>query len=369
MTTQPEPRGGIWEISPYVPGDSTLPGFDLVIKLSSNESPMGPAQGVRDAISNGLANLEHYPNPDWTDVRTGLAALHGIDAGRVLVDSGSERLIHLLAQIFAGPGDEIIQTQYGFLAYPIAASASGATLVRAKVNEDFRADIDEVLSAVTPSTKLVFFDNPNNPSGTLLPISEIRRLREGLPQHVLLVLDAAYAEYVDDAEYSAGHELVSEAIENGTNNVIVLHTFSKIYGLAAMRVGWADAPPYIVDIVNRVRVPFNVPSVTQAAAVAAIEDQAHVASARAHNATWREKLRDHFRGHGCEVPEAHGNFVLAKFPGGSAQAAAFDAFQRKAGIIVRPLGAYDLKDCLRISVGSAKDCTALMDRSDLFFAG
>ena len=229
----PNPRPGILDIAPYVPGTSALPGAAQVIKLSSNETPLGPSPKAVEAYLAQAAHLSRYPDGSAKPLREALAKLYGLDAARIVAGSGSDELLNLLAQAYLGPGDEAIYSEHGFLVYKIAILARGATPVPAP-ERDLSADVDAILARVTDATRLVFLANPNNPTGTYLPFDEVKRLHAGLPEHVILVLDAAYAEYVRANDYEAGIEMVAT-----TQNTVMTRTFSKIYGLAALRLGWA----------------------------------------------------------------------------------------------------------------------------------
>ena len=347
------PRPGILDIEPYVGGEAAIPGVNRVIKLASNESALGPSPLAVQAIHEAAAASHRYPDGGCTALRNALADLHGLDAGRIVCGAGSDELIGLLCRAYAGVGDEVLHTEHGFLMYAIAARTGGATPVAAPETA-LTADVDALLAHVTPQTRLLFLANPNNPTGTYLPADALRRLREELPAEVLLVIDAAYAEYMDADDYADGLDLV-EAFAN----VVVTRTFSKIFGLGAVRLGWAYCPAAIADVLNRVRNPFNVSTPAQAAGVAALGDQDFVAAAKAHNTRWREWTTERLRAIGLTVPTSHGNFVLVRFatePGRDAPAA--DAFLKSRGIIARRMAAYRLPDALRISIGAEDEMRA-----------
>lgn len=346
MTGPPVPRPGILGIQPYVGGESALAGMERVIKLSSNESALGPSPLAIAALREAAAQVHRYPDGHCTALRTLLAEVNGLDPARIVCGAGSDELIVLLCRAYAGPDDEVIHTEHGFLMYAIAARAAGATPVAAP-EIDLKADVDMLLARVTSRTRLIFIANPNNPTGTYLSDRELGRLCDRLPDHVLLVLDAAYAEYVDNDGYAAGEGLVEKR-----NNVVTTRTFSKLYGLGGMRVGWAYCPPHVADILNRIRNPFNVSGPGQSAAAAALTDEAFIARARAHNKRWREWTTQELRGIGLGVPDSVCNFVLARFPTDPAKsAAAADAFLKSRGIIARRMGAYGLPHSLRLSIG------------------
>lgn len=365
---RPELRTGVLDIHPYVPGASAIEGRTDVIKLASNESPFGPSPMAVEAAADVLPKSHLYPDGGSAALRNAIGAAYDIDPGLIVCGSGSEQLLSYTAGLYVGSMHEVIQSEYGFLAYGIVTRAFGGTLVSAK-EDNYTTDVDAMLEAVTERTKVVFLANPNNPTGTMIAASEMRRLREGLPDHVLLVIDAAYAEYVDHEAYTAGHELVAESIENGTENTMVTHTFSKIYGLAGLRVGWCYAPPTTVDAMNRVRSVFNVTSAGQAAAVAALADPAHIVTAKAHNNTALPMITAALRDMGLRVPDSCGNFVLAFFPGGPEQSQAADKHLQGDGLIVRPVGGYGLKDALRITIGSEPENAALLKSLGAFMAG
>ncbi len=356
--THPAPRPGILDIAPYVGGRSTPVGATggRVIKLSSNESPLGPSPRAVAAYRDAAGRLHRYPDGGAAALRAALDNLHGIDADRIVCGAGSDELLNLLAHAYAGPGDEVLCGEYGFLVYPIAARSAGAVPVSAPEPE-LRADVDRFLARATARTRIVFLANPNNPTGSYISAAELRRLREGLAGDVLLVIDAAYAEYVGAVDYSPGFELV-EAFDN----VVVTRTFSKIYGLAALRLGWAFCPPAVADVLNRVRGPFNVTGPALAAGEAAVADEAHVAAARRHNDRWLPWLSAEIAKLGLTVYPSVANFVLVRFPpeaGRDADAA--NAFLMRRGIIPRTMHEYHLPDCLRISVGRDDEMTAVAE--------
>jgi histidinol-phosphate aminotransferase len=357
------PRPGVMEITPYVGGESSIPGVYRIIKLASNESALGAPPGAVAAIRAAASDGYRYPDGGSTALRAALGRLGGLDPARIVCGAGSDELIGLLARAYAGPGDEVLYTEHGFLMYPIAARTAGATPV-AVPETALTADVDALLATVTGRTRIVFLANPNNPTGTYLPADDLRRLREGLPAHVLLVLDAAYAEYVEAADYDWGGWLVDEA-----KPTVVTRTFSKIYGLGGLRLGWAYCPDAVADVLNRVRNPFNVSSLAQEAGVAALADQGFVAGARAHNTTWRAWTADALRRLGLEVPAGEGNFVLVRFPDTPGRnAAAADAFLKRRGIIARRMAGYRLPDALRITIGREDEMRACVDALAAFMA-
>jgi histidinol-phosphate aminotransferase len=347
MTSRPQPRPGVLDIAPYVPGKSSAPGVAKVFKLSSNETPLGPSPKALAAYRAIAERLEDYPDGAATELREAIGAAFGLDPARIVCGAGSDDLLNLIARAYLADGDEAIHTTHGFLVYPIATMGTGAKPVVA-AEKDYTANVDAILAAVTPRTKVVFLANPNNPTGTYIPFDEVKRLHRGLPPHVLLVLDAAYAEYVERNDYESGLELVATS-----ENVVMCRTFSKIHGLAALRLGWMVGPAHIIDAINRIRGPFNVNAPAIAAGVAAMRDIAHVERSRAHNTQWLGWLSDEISKLGLRVTPSVANFLLIHFPdtpGKSAKDA--DAFLTKRGLILRAVGAYKLPNALRMSVGT-----------------
>jgi histidinol-phosphate aminotransferase len=344
---RPQPRPGVLKIQAYVPGKSSAPGVDKVYKLSSNETPLGPSPRAIAAYKAVADHLEDYPDGGATALREAIGKAYGLDPSRIVCGTGSDELLNLLAHAYLGPGDEAIHTTHGFLVYPIATLGSGATPVVA-AEKDYTADVDAILAKVTERTKIVFLANPNNPTGTYVPFDEVKRLHQALPKTVLLVIDAAYAEYVRRNDYESGIELVATS-----ENVVMTRTFSKIYGLAALRLGWLYAPAHVTDALNRIRGPFNVNAAAIAAGVAAINDVAHVERSRQHNETWLAWLTEEVGKLGLKVTPSVGNFILIHFPdtkGKTAKEA--DALLTSRGLVLRAVGAYHLPNALRMSVGT-----------------
>jgi histidinol-phosphate aminotransferase len=351
-----KPRPGVLAIDPYVPGRSKLAGAGPIIKLSSNETPLGPSPHAIEAYREAAHRLDRYPDGSYTGLREALGAAYGLNPAHIVCGNGSDELFHLLAQAYLGGGDEAIYTEHGFLVYRIAILASGAAPVIAP-EKNLTAGVDAILERVTPRTKAVFIANPNNPTGTYLPYQEVRRLRAALPENALLILDGAYAEYVNRNDYEAGIELVAT-----TPNTIMTRTFSKIYGLAAARVGWAYAPAAIAEALNRIRSPFNLAQASVEAAVAALEDRQHIEHAKAHNELWRDRVTRELREMGFDVGESAANFVLIPFgleAGRTAQDA--DAYLNSKRIILRQVGAYKLPQCLRMTIGLEHENLATLD--------
>ena len=363
-SVRPEPRPGVLAIDAYVPGKSGRPGGGKVYKLSSNETPLGPSPAALAALHAASAQLETYPDGRATALREAIARRYGLDPERIVCGAGSDELLSLLAYAYCGPGAEGIYSAHGFLVYRIAILASGGTASVAP-ERDLTVDVDAILARVTARTRIVYVANPNNPTGTYLPFDAIRRLHAGLPPQVLLVIDGAYAEYVRANDYSAGLELVLES-----ENVVMTRTFSKIHGLATLRIGWMVAPAHVADAINRIRGPFNVSGPAIAAGAAAIADEAHVAAAAAHNAEWLPRLTEGARALGLAVTPSVANFLLIHFPDEPGRSAAdADDFLMRRGLITRRVAAYGLPDSLRVTVAGAEANAAFLDALADFVRG
>jgi histidinol-phosphate aminotransferase len=354
------PRPGILDIEAYVPGKSALPQGGPVMKLSSNENPFGPSPRALEAFHAAAGHLAAYPDGSARRLREAIGAHYGLDPARIVCGAGSDDLLNLLAQAYLGPGDEGIYTEHGFLVYRIVILARGATPVVAK-ETDYTADVDQILACVTPKTGIVYLANPNNPTGSYLPFDEVRRLRARLPEHVLLVLDGAYAEYARKNDYEAGIELVAT-----TPNTVMTRTFSKIYGLAALRIGWAYCPAPVVDVLNRIRGPFNVSGPGIEAGIAAIEDDGFIEQAATHNQIWREKMAAEIAGLGIEVTPSAANFLMLTFDGTGKTAAEADEFLNGKGIILRRIAGYGLPNSLRMTIGTEAQNLAVLDALAVF---
>lgn len=344
---RPIPKPWIMGIAPYIPGRATGADGRPLAKLSANENPLGCSPHATAAFT-AAHDLSRYPDPGAARLREALAAQHGLDPARVIYGTGSDELLHLAASAFAGPGDEIVYVRYGFAVYDIAARRVGATPVVAR-DADYGTDIDALIASVTPRTRVVYLANPNNPTGTLTSAADIARLHAALPADILFVLDQAYAEYLPPADDDHGLALAASA-----PNVFVTRTFSKIYGLAAERIGWGYASADIIDALHRIRAPFNVTNAGQHAAIAAIADQDFVAASRAHNATWRQWLTDEIAALGNQgvrvIPSAT-NFLLLTFEGAVTAEAAYLGLM-DAGYITRWLPGQGLPNALRITIGT-----------------
>jgi len=346
--SRPVPYPGILDIAPYTPGKSPVPvPGQKVFKLSANETPFGPSPRAKQVYLEAAAHLEDYPEGTSRVLREAIGRVYGLDPNRIICGAGSDEILNLLAHTYLKPGDEAISTTHGFLVYPIATMANGAVNVVAP-ETNFTADVDAILARVTPRTKLVWLANPNNPTGTYLPFDEVKRLRAGLPPHVLLVLDAAYSDFVSRNDYEIGIELAAT-----TDNTVMTHTFSKIHGLAALRIGWMFGPTNIVDAVNRIRGPFNVSTPAMRAAVAAIEDTAHIQMSREHNEKWRNWMTEEITKLGLTVTPSVANFILIHFPTTKGKTSAdADAFLTKRGLVLRALNNYGLPHALRMTIGT-----------------
>jgi histidinol-phosphate aminotransferase len=359
----PAPRPGILDISPYVGGRAHVPGVAKVWKLSSNESPLGPGPAALEALKTAADDLSLYPEGSARILREAIGETYGLDPARIVCGGdGSDSLLTLLAGAYLSPGDEALFSEHAFLVYKIATLANSAVPVEVP-EKNLRFDVDATLARVTPRTRLVFIANPNNPTGSYLAHDEMRRLHAGLPENVILVIDAAYSEYVKRNDYETGIEMVS-----AFPNVVMTRTFSKIHGLAGLRIGWAYAPAAVCDVLNRIRGPFNVGNLQARVGAAAIRDQAHVAAAAAHNEKWKAWLIDEIRKLGLIVDDSVANFVLIHFAPGKKDARAADAFLNARGLILRPVVNYKLPDCLRLTVGPAEANQLVVDALKDFVA-
>jgi histidinol-phosphate aminotransferase len=344
------PRPGILDIDPYIGGEAKISGVERPIRLASNESALGPSAKAIAAYGALAGEIHRYPDGNAEALREALGRRHGLDPARIVCGAGSDELITLLLRCYAGPGDEVLYSRHGFLMYPINARAVGATPIAAPERE-LTTDVDALLARVTDRTRIVFIANPNNPTGTYIGAQEVARLHAGLPPSILLAIDAAYAEFVNRNDYDPGVALVNRA-----DNVVMLRTFSKIYGLAALRLGWAYCPPAIVDLLNRIRSPFNVGAPAQAAGIAAVEDIEAFNRARAHNERWLPWFSERLAALGIPVTPSVANFVLARFPDHAGKNAdAGFAFLQSRGILTRKMGAYGLPKHLRITIGTGPE--------------
>ena len=359
--TGPRPRPEVLQIAAYVGGESQVAGVNRIVKLSSNEGAFGPPPAAVAAFGRVAAELHRYPDGGSAALRRAIGGRFGLDPARIVCGTGSDELIQHLCHIYGGPGSEIIMSMHGFTMYQIAGTYAGSRVLKVP-ERNLTADVNGILAAVSAATRVVFLANPNNPTGSLLAPDAVARLRAGLPAEVLLVLDAAYAEYVMAPSYDPGVALV-----DGGDNTVMLRTFSKIFGLGGMRVGWAYGPAGVVDALNRVRGVFNVNVAAQAAAAAALAEPGWVERARAHNAEWRARLAAALTAAGVKIWPSEGNFLLADFTT-AARAAAALAWLKAGGILVRDMLVYDLPHCLRITIGTAEECALVSDSLTAFMA-
>ena len=348
------PRPSILTVEPYVGGESKVAGVNRVLKLSSNEGAFGPPPAAIAAIAAVASEAHRYPDGGAKAIREAIGRRWGLDPARVVCGNGSDELLALLILAYGGEGTELVMSAHGFLMYEITGRWAGCRVIKVP-ERDLSTDVDGLLAAVGPRTRLVMLANPNNPTGSLLPQQEIERLRAGLPGDVLLVLDSAYAEYVDRPDYDPGTKLV-----DATFNTVMTRTFSKIFGLGGLRLGWAYAPAPVADVLNRVRGPFNLNAAAIAAGVAALGQEGWVERGVAHNAHWRARMTNMLQGLGLRVQPSEGNFVLVDF-GNAVDATGADAHLRRRGIIVRTMTSYGLPHCLRITIGDAESCGAVIE--------
>ncbi len=362
--TAPTPRPGILDIIAYAPGKVAVRDGVTTYKLSSNESALGPSPKAVAAFEAAGPDLHIYPDGSARALREKLGDHNDIPADHIVCGAGSDELLQLICKAYLGPGDTALQTDHGFAVYHLAAMSCGATMLYAP-EKDHKTDVDALLAAVEDSTKVVFVANPNNPTGTVVPASELQRLREGLREDILLVVDAAYSEYMDDPAYDDGRAMVQDAIASGADNVVMTRTFSKIYGLGGLRLGWAYAPAPIIDVMNRIRGPFNISSAAIVAGVAAVEDQDFVVQNREHNRQELARVGQRLGGLGFEIVPSTCNFLLVKMRGGDVEARSTEAkklcaYLAERGVFVREVAEYRLPEFLRISIGSLEANDAML---------
>jgi histidinol-phosphate aminotransferase len=361
MTVMPRPS--ILSVEPYVGGESKIPGVNRVIKLSSNEGAFGPPPGAIAAIAEAAKSAHLYPDGGATALREAIGRRFGLNSGQIVCGNGSDEILTMLVLAYGGEGTELIMSAHGFMMYDLAGRWAGCRVIKVP-ERNLTADVDGLLAAVGPRTRLMFLANPNNPTGSILPQSEVQRLRRELREDVLLVLDSAYAEYVTRPDYDPGQALVDAS----PGNVVMTRTFSKIYGLGGMRLGWCYAPAAIVDVLGRVRGPFNVNSAAMAAGIAALAEPGWIETSVAHNNEWRAKLTEALTGFGIKVWPSECNFVLIDF-GSPERAKAADAHLRSRGLILRAMGGYGLPGMLRLTVGTAEECGLVIEALQAFPRG
>ena len=350
----PAPRPHLHSLAPFALADRSVTAHLRAIHLAQNENAMPPGRAALEAMRAAAADIKRYPEPDAATLRYAIAESEGLPANRIICGAGSMEVLALLAQAYLGPDDEIVISEYGYVFFRTIAQLVGARFVLAPERE-FRTDVDAMLACVGPRTRMVFIANPNNPTGSLLSPAEVHHLRSSLRSDIILVIDAAYAEYVTGVEYDPGIELV----QTGANTVMT-RTFSKIHGLAGLRVGWGCFPDAIADIINRVRHPNNVSTVAIAGAAAAIADRAHIAAVRTANAALRASFAERLRQMGFIPCDSHANFVLLPLAAPEEAASARELLKAR-GILVRPMSAYGLDRCLRITIGTPEEMQAVGD--------
>jgi histidinol-phosphate aminotransferase len=356
------PRPSILAVEPYVGGESKIPGVNRIVKLSSNEGAFGPPPAAVEAIRAMAAEAHRYPDGGAKALREAIGARFGLDPARIVVGNGSDELLALLILAYGGEGTELVMSAHGFMMYDITGRWAGCRIIKVP-EKNLTTDVDGMLAAVGPRTRLVFLANPNNPTGSILAQAEVERLRAGLRDDILLVLDSAYAEYVTRPNYDAGAKLV-----DASGTTVMTRTFSKIFGMGGMRLGWCYAPAAVIDVLGRVRGPFNVNAAAMAAGIAAVGEKGWVECAVEHNTLWRAKVTDALTGLGIRVWPSEGNFVLVDF-GTGAQAKAADDALKARGLIVRAMGGYGLPQCLRITIGTAEECGMVIDALTGFMRG
>lgn len=352
---QPNPRQALEKCPPYIQGKSAIAGVENPIKLSSNESPFGPSPSAREAFQRTVENLHRYPDGGQTELRQTIAETFGMEPDRIVCGNGSEELILLAIRAFVDPGDEVLVSENGFVMTRIHALAQGARVVVAS-EQGWHQSVDNILAKISDKTRIVAVANPNNPTGTYLPASEIQRLHQGLPDGVLLMLDGAYADYVVEPDFDSGTELV-----RSSDNVMMTRTFSKLYGLAGTRIGWAYAPQAVVNAIQRIRTPFNTNWPAQVAAAAALRDTEFADMVRNHTIQWRERMREQLISLGITVPASVTNFLLMQIPEDRGHTALdCSRFLSEKGILLRPTGVSGPGDCLRVTVGAAHENEAFL---------
>ena len=350
----PAPRPDLLDLAPYVGGASHIEGANRVLKLSSNEGAFGPPPGARLAHAEAASSLHRYPDGGSDALRDAIGRRHGIDPARIVCDTGSDPIFSLLALAYGGPGTELLMSEHGFSIYPTAAIKAGSTVIRAPERK-LTTDVDALLARISPATRIVMIANPNNPTGTWITAGEVDRLRNGLPPDVLLVLDAAYAEYLDAPDYEPGLRLATD-----TANTVMTRTFSKAYGLGGARLGWAYGPPKVIETLNRIREPFGVNLAVQAAGIAALAEPDWIERVRAHNTGERARLTDALTALGLLVHPSAANFGLVDLRDPDAARRA-DAHLRTRGLIVRGVAGYGLPACLRITIGTTDEVDAVIE--------
>ncbi len=364
MEKPPAPKDGILDIAPYVPGKATIEGVANPIKLSANENILGASEAAKAAYAAAVADLQKYPDPRATALRAAIAAKFDVQPERLIFGAGSDEVFLLLAQTFLEPGDNIVQGLNAFASFAIAAKACQAEVKTAK-EKPFRLDADAMLAEVDERTRLVFLANPSNPGGAWMIGSEVARLHAALPSDVLLVIDGAYSEFCDDPQFDDGMALARDA-----SNIVVTRTFSKLHGLASLRIGWGYGPATLISAIDRIRLPFNTGVPAQAAAIAALADGDFQQRSLDHVRRWRPWMAQQIGGLGLECPPTATNFVLINFPAESGKTAKdAEAYLASRGYLTRGLSNYDLPDTLRITIGLEEHNRAVVDLLREFVGG
>lgn len=338
----------ILDIDPYKPGKSKTGNQNKVIKLSSNENALGPSPKALEAYQKHSDKVFRYSDGGSTELREAIANKYNIDAERIVCGAGSDEIIALLTHAFCGVGDEILYSEYGFLMYPISAKRVGADSVIAK-EVNLTTNVDNFLKGITNKTKIIFVANPNNPTGSYISHSEIERLIQNTPKNILIVLDLAYAEFVDEKDYPDAIALV-----NKYENVVMMRTFSKIFGLASLRLGWSYSSAYVADVLNRARGPFNVSGSAQHAGIAAINDEDFIKKSKEHNHKWLKFLQDEFDKIGIKHYPSVANFILMDF-GSPENCQKVNHYLMDNGVILREMSSYKLPSCLRMTIGTEEE--------------
>ncbi len=351
---RPTPNAGILDIAPYVGGKSTAKAGVRVVKLSSNETPLGASPAAIEAYKEAAGNLHRYPDGSATKLRETIAEVYNLPSGQIVCGAGSDELIGLLIHAYVKADDEVLISEHGFLMYKIYAQSVGAKVIFAP-EKNLRTDVDAILKAVTEKTKIVFIANPNNPTGSYISASEMKHLHDNLPKNVILAIDDAYSEYATPDDYSDGSELVKTS-----ENTVMLRTFSKIYGLSALRLGWMFAPAHIIDAVNRIRGPFNISTPAISAGIAAIRDTGFTQRTKEFNRKWLDWLNTEITKLGLTVHPSIGNFLIVEIPVEKHTAYYANAYLLERGLIVREVVNYGLPNCLRISIGLEEDNKAVV---------
>ncbi len=348
MSALPVPHAGIQAISPYIGGEAKVAGHTQPLRLASNENPLGCSERARAAYLQAAHELHRYPDGNAAGMRAAIGAAYDLDPAQIMCGAGSDELIALLCKAYTQPGDEVLYPQYGFLMYRLSALTVGAIPVAAPAH-GLDADPATLFAAISPRTKIIFLANPNNPTGTWWPADKLAAFIAAVPAHIVIALDNAYTEYVTEPDYSDGIEYIAQY-----PNVIILRTFSKIYGLAALRLGWAYGSAAVIDALNRTRGPFNVNAPAQFAGIAALQDQNFVQASITSNAAGKETFIAAMHNSSVTMHASVGNFMLLDY-GMAERASHVHNYLKENGILVRPMDSYGLPHCLRMTIGLPED--------------